>query len=339
MICNLVSARLQPWVQVWFVQWADFLDYRDNYFIDILKRFFPDFAITLDKTGPLVVFCRSCMEQVGTAFGRYATLPNVVLVNVLDEIFGIPAQSDFQIGFNRSEANGDGVYLPWAFMAMMLMTKYGPLSLVKPLNYNPKEVAAQKTRFCAFVFTSCTEASMAAYSPTQRGFRLEVAKKLSEYKFVHAPGRCMHNVDDPDFKPMHAPGVEYRDRYQNALEYFRPYKFVFAMENTALDGYLTEKLPGAMLAGAVPIYWGDPAVNISFNPASFININGLSVQEAVERIIQLDNDDDKYMAMLSQPWLPNNKLDPEVHLVHDETIMARGLQTKIQDCLDCRYGK
>ena len=34
------------------------------------------------------------------------------------------------------------------------------------------------------------------------------------------------------------------------------YRFVVAFENDAADGYMTEKIVNAMLAGAIPIYAG-----------------------------------------------------------------------------------
>jgi hypothetical protein len=48
------------------------------------------------------------------------------------------------------------------------------------------------------------------------------------------------------------------------------------------------------------------------------------VQEASDAIIRLDRDDEAYVSMLSQPWLPGNKLNSEIHLVHDRTIMDKG---------------
>ena len=49
-----------------------------------------------------------------------------------------------------------------------------------------------------------------------------------------------------------------------------------------------------------------------------------TVQEASDAIIRLDRDDEAYVSMLSQPWLPGNKLNSEIHLVHDRTIMDKG---------------
>ncbi|MBE2240510.1 MAG: hypothetical protein IAE81_22165 [Caldilineaceae bacterium] len=38
------------------------------------------------------------------------------------------------------------------------------------------------------------------------------------------------------------------------------YRFAICFENTVFPGYLTEKLFDCLLAGCIPVYWGDPAV-------------------------------------------------------------------------------
>jgi hypothetical protein len=63
-----------------------------------------------------------------------------------------------------------------------------------------------------------------------------------------------------------------------------------------------------MQARCLPIYWGNPRVGEDFNPASFLNYSDFPSAEAlIERIIELDNDDAKYLAVTRQPCFPNNK--------------------------------
>lgn len=57
-----------------------------------------------------------------------------------------------------------------------------------------------------------------------------------------------------------------RNRYKDgwhdeAVEVYEDYAFVVAFENTKAEGYVTEKIVNAFLAGAVPIYWGWEGVN------------------------------------------------------------------------------
>ena len=49
------------------------------------------------------------------------------------------------------------------------------------------------------------------------------------------------------------------------------YRFAICFENTIFPGYLTEKLFDCLLAGCIPVYWGDPMVTEQVAPACFID--------------------------------------------------------------------
>src|SRR5437879_9856632 len=58
-----------------------------------------------------------------------------------------------------------------------------------------------------------------------------------------------------------------------------------------------------MRARCVPIYWGNPRVHEEFNPRSFLNYFDFPNQDAlVERILELDRDDAKFLEALRQPY-------------------------------------
>ena len=87
------------------------------------------------------------------------------------------------------------------------------------------------------------------------------------------------------------------------------YKFSIAFENSSYPGYTTEKLLHALQADTVPIYWGDPLVGCDFNTKRFVNCHDFADEAAVlQRIIELDQDDDQYLAMLAEPWFRDNVL-------------------------------
>jgi hypothetical protein len=93
------------------------------------------------------------------------------------------------------------------------------------------------------------------------------------------------------------------------MEILSEYKFVLAAENCRRRGYLTEKLPEAMVSGGVPIYWGDPDVALSFNPRRFVNVSDHDcLDKMVDWVVALDRDDSRYNAMTSEhpfgDWLP-----------------------------------
>lgn len=119
--------------------------------------------------------------------------------------------------------------------------------------------------------------------------RNKFVEKLSQYKQVDCGGGWMNNLGYI---------------VDNKREFQSKYKFSIAMENFGQEGYLTEKILDPMTVNSMPIYWGDPLVHYDFNPLSFVNVK--DIDEAIEYIIELDNNPDKYIEMLQQPWLHNN---------------------------------
>ena len=88
---------------------------------------------------------------------------------------------------------------------------------------------------------------------------------LQSYRQVDAPGKSMNNM--PPLDDLF-PGD---DMWQRKRNFLRQYKFTMAVENYSSHGYNTEKLIDPLLAGSIPIYWGNPEVFRHINPACFIN--------------------------------------------------------------------
>jgi len=165
------------------------------------------------------------------------------------------------------------------------------------------EILASKTKFCNFVFSK-------PYCRRRNTF----FKKLSQYKPVDSGGRHWNNVGGP---------------VEDKLEFQRQYKFSIAFENSAYPGYLTEKLPEAVMAETLPIYWGDKLVHRDFNPTRFLNYPDYGSDEAlIERVIELDTDDEQYLEYLRQPLFyddcPNESYDHEKILSFFDTIFDSG---------------
>jgi hypothetical protein len=96
--------------------------------------------------------------------------------------------------------------------------------------------------------------------------------------------------------------------WERRAEFLKLYKFYFAFENASVPGWTTEKIADGMHARAVPIYWGNPAIAEEFNPKSFLNYSDfLNAEALIEKIIELDQDDAKYLEYLRQPYFHNNQ--------------------------------
>ena len=93
------------------------------------------------------------------------------------------------------------------------------------------------------------------------------------------------------------------------LQFVSQYKFNIAFENSCVRGYTTEKIMEPMTVNTLPIYWGNPLVCRDFNAASFVNVSDFaSMEDAVQHIVDLDNDDTKYLQMLRVPKIIEPKI-------------------------------
>ena len=144
-----------------------------------------------------------------------------------------------------------------------------------------------KTGFCSFVVSNNLMANP---------IREEFFNRLCNYKKVDSGGKFRNNIGQKD-------GVKDKLTFASAR------KFSLVFENCRVDNYITEKILEGFAAHTIPIYWGSPEVKKIFNPEAFIYIDGREdFGAAIEKIKYLDNNDEAYSEMLSQPAL----LDPDI---------------------------
>ena len=160
-------------------------------------------------------------------------------------------------------------------------------------------------KFCNFV-----------YSNDKLGYgsqlRIKFCKKIMEYKHVDCPGRVLNNMHTDEisirykgFDSGGVPIVTDNAWEDSKVQFLKKYKFTIAFENIPLSGMTSEKLFHPFYAYSVPIYWGNPMVTREFNPKSFINCNDFNgdFDSVLKYVKELDNDNEKYLQMLSEPPL------------------------------------
>jgi hypothetical protein len=175
---------------------------------------------------------------------------------------------------------------------------YGEPGEIIKAQDDPAAILAAKTKFCSFV--------VSGYQPRKNGNRVEFFQKLCRYKKVDSGGRKFNNIGGPIPEVTRGKAAFLRPS-RDKIHFLQPYKFNIAYENRSLPGYTTEKIFEAMVARNLPIYWGDPAINDHFNPRSFLNRADFASDEAlIEKIIELDQDDEKYLAHARQPYFYND---------------------------------
>ena len=113
------------------------------------------------------------------------------------------------------------------------------------------------------------------------------------------------------------------------INFISQYKFIITMENTKQETYITEKIVNGFLANVIPIYWGSNNIYDYFNENSFINIPNDSdeaVKNAVNHIIALMNDNEKYLKMVNSSVFKNNNLNRTINDISNdikETVLYK----------------
>lgn len=255
---------------------------------NLLRLFFTDFWPNFDKQDNLFVKLLSEEFEVEITdrnpdilffsyFGNKYTRFNCKRVYFTGEnVRPDFRKCDYAFSFDLLEDNPKHYRLP-------LYALYADVALLT-MEKNVEQIVAGKNKFCNFIYSN----------PNSRK-RIEFFKKLSKYKKVDSGGRVLNNLGY---------------RVDNKIDFIRQYKFTIAFENEAHPGYTTEKLFEPMLANSLAVYHGNDLVHKDFNTKSFLNYADYGSDEAlIERIIELDNDVDKYSEYFNYPYFTDNKVN------------------------------
>jgi glycosyltransferase involved in cell wall biosynthesis len=213
----------------------------------------------------------------------------------------LPFNSQFDYVFSLTPeipTRQDYFRLPYA-MLRMRANGFDAHDLIKSEGYEDK-IMSENRKFCCLVTKNISGPGTSK--------RIEMFDILSGYKRVDSGGRRMNNVG------RIGPSVV------DKINFMRNYKFAIAFENCAEEGYTTEKLPEAMLAGCIPIYYGNPLIHREFNPKSFVVSPDSKLDELRDRVIEIDQNDELYAEYLREPFFPENKVIEEF----DKDHMMRG---------------
>lgn len=133
--------------------------------------------------------------------------------------------------------------------------------------------------------------------------RNKIFELLNQYKKVNSMGRFANNVGY---------NIQYdywSDEYLNVIG---NHKFMICCENTKMETYSTEKIVNPYLAGTIPIYWGTSNVKNIFNPDSMLFLEDEtdeSFDKLINRVIELDNDDEKYLEFINRPIFTQQNIE------------------------------
>lgn len=148
-------------------------------------------------------------------------------------------------------------------------------------NFKPQD-ASKKDLFCSFIQRANVEK------------RTNIYLYISTYYKPIISCGTLFNTSGFSIK-------DFKKDYSFLQELHKRVKFNLCFENTSSCGntsYISEKIINSYAYGTVPIYWGAENITKWFNPDSFINCNGLSDEEILDKIIEIDNNDELYKSML-----------------------------------------
>ena len=146
---------------------------------------------------------------------------------------------------------------------------------LRPAETPPKKFA------CAFVSNHLND------------FRTKVITVLSHLGYLDSYGLIGNNTGG---------------RYQgDPVEKMREYKFNLCFENAAHEAYISEKLPNALKAGIVPIYWGCPNIDKYFNKDRFVWVKETgdnAICQMIFAMLTISADEDKWRQIANKPIFP-----------------------------------
>lgn len=252
---------MKPTIKLKFVDFFSGFNKHDNEFLDVLKERYE------------VVQCDDPDYIIYSGFGYEHLHYDCIRIFFTGECqtpdFN---ECDYAIGFDRLQFGDRYARIP-LYNIFQYKSEYKSLLNRKP--FTKEDVAGRG--FCSFVVSNC-------FAQDKRAIFFE---QLSQYKKVASGGRYKNNI-----------GGSVKDKKAFLVQY----KFNIAFENCSHDGYATEKIMEAFAAGVVPIYYGDPRIAEDFNPKAFVNAHDFPSFEAmIERIKEIDADDEMYLQMLNEP--------------------------------------
>lgn len=253
--------------------WGD-LDLNNNFLTNLLRLSRENVEIVPAEQADIII-CSLFGEQHKAFYGKKK------IIFYTGENKRPDYQSyDYSISFDFDDYNGRNVRIPlWYFYIDWFdQNTYGNPQYLIPERYLYESNEFQqkpKIRFCSTVFS-------APYLD-----RFQMIQLINQYKPVDGYGKV--------FNARISEGEKVK------LDIISNYKFNVCFENTVYPGYFTEKLLHSKIAGCVPIYKSHSSVDNDFNKNCFINVDEVGPEQALQQIVDIDQNDNSYRKIIEEP--------------------------------------
>jgi hypothetical protein len=264
--------------------WFDF-DNENNIFLWLLKK---EYDVIIDYVNPDYVFTGKKEETL------YPGSKKILFCGepLLDK-------GSCDIGLMQYEIDKPGFYrFPLYLYYIYDFIKKGEIPnfnwYLNGRHYDKFEI--KQKRFCTWVCGG---------SPSDQ-YRDYFFNLLNKYKKIDCPGTRYNNMSKLPGDSSNGLLASFYKR-----NFIKSYKFTIGFENNSTkegyNGYTTEKLIEPMTSNSLLIYWGNVNINNEFNNKSFLNHHDFeSVDKFIEKIIEVDNDDNLYYEYMTQPYSLRN---------------------------------
>ena len=279
-------------MKVKFLNWWS--DGRDDFFYLFVKNYIDSNAILSED--PDILFC-SVFGERDTIVNYLKTYPNIKCKifftgentefhpshNKYDDY--MKEHMDICLGFKKN--NGKILRFPLWLTYINFENNMGKKC------YNFKELLNKNNNSSREKF--CCMLSNVDYDSM---YRTKIFNILSTYKIVDSAGKLHKNVN-----------YIVKRGEENKKEWLQNYKFNICFENSLSPGYTTEKLLECLMAGCIPIYFGDnPVDDQFFNQEAIINLNCSNFGEKINLIVMLDKDQQKYEEFRKKPVINDDAI-------------------------------
>ena len=153
------------------------------------------------------------------------------------------------------------------------------------------DLMSNKCYFCDFIYSH----------ETHEKKRSHYFNLLSTYKRVESVGTFLNN--QPNNKTVH-----YYNNDYSKFEFQSKCKFSLCIQTIDLDWFINEKIVHCIACNTIPIFYGTDKVAEIFNKKRFIDVRDFnSDSDLLERIKQIDNDDELYKQIISEPMFKEDE--------------------------------
>lgn len=258
-------------IKISYVDFWNGFDPNNNWFSNFFRDCFAEKVIFNAPPELSDIIIGSCF---GGSISRYKNVKATKIFFTGENIRPNLSDYDYSLSFDIDSYNGKNIRLPlWLLYIDWWTCNNEDISLTE-LNtiFEPTDVYS-RDKFCSIVIGN----------PVKN--RLDVVSALSSYKPVDKFGSAFNN------------------RFEGKkLDLLKNYRYNICFENSIYPGYHTEKFLQAKLAGCIPIYYGADTLGMDFNENCGINYNNFnSATELMEYIIELDENEEKFVQLASQP--------------------------------------